>query len=96
MAAIPDTTELTRSKTQQSQLGRERTRRRGHACKSSPCTTWPTEASVGQETARKQFSRTFADVLAGRFGGSWSVEWQGANRSAASTNRDRRAFSGEK
>jgi hypothetical protein len=27
------------------------------------------------ELARTQFSRTFADVLSGRFGGRWSVEW---------------------
>ena len=27
------------------------------------------------EVARSQFSRTFADVLSGRFGGHWSVEW---------------------
>jgi hypothetical protein len=25
--------------------------------------------------ARAQFARTFADVLSGRFGGRWSVEW---------------------
>jgi hypothetical protein len=27
------------------------------------------------ELARSRFSRTFADVLSGRFGGHWSVEW---------------------
>jgi len=26
--------------------------------------------------ARSQFSRTFADVLSGRFGGRWSIEWK--------------------
>lgn len=31
------------------------------------------------ETARSQFSRTFADVLSGRFGGRWSVEWRKQN-----------------
>lgn len=30
------------------------------------------------EVARSQFSRTFADVLSGRFGGRWSVEWKRA------------------
>jgi len=30
--------------------------------------------------ARAQFARTFADVLSGRFGGRWSVEWQGTGR----------------
>lgn len=34
--------------------------------------------------ARAQFSRVFADVLSGRFGGNWSVEW-GGRRDAAST-----------
>jgi hypothetical protein len=28
------------------------------------------------ELARMRFSRTFADVLSGRFGGRWSVEWK--------------------
>jgi hypothetical protein len=34
--------------------------------------------TAGRSTtvARSQFSRTFADVLSGRFGGNWSVEWK--------------------
>lgn len=97
MAANPDTTELTRGKTKQAQPGQGRTHRRGHTCKSSPCTTWLAECDAGSvAAARSQFARTFADVLAGRFGGSWSVEWQGANGPAPSANRDRRAFSDKK
>ena len=34
----------------------------------------------GGQEARERFARTFADVLSGRFGGSWAVEWEGANR----------------
>jgi hypothetical protein len=26
--------------------------------------------------ARSRFDRTFADVLTGRFGGSWTVQWE--------------------
>lgn len=33
------------------------------------------------DVARSQFSRTFADVLSGRFGGRWSVEWKRAGGS---------------
>ena len=33
-------------------------------------------AERSAEVARSQFSRTFADVLSGRFGGRWSVEWE--------------------
>ena len=46
------------------------------------------EAAAAKETsragrvARSQFARTFADVLAGRFGGRWSVEWQSADHSS--------------
>ena len=29
------------------------------------------------QLAREQFARTFADVLSGRFGGRWVVEWLG-------------------
>jgi len=75
-----------------------RTSRRGHVCEGSPCNTcgWLTEPSLGRETARRQFSRTFADILASRYGGSWSVEWQSANRSTPSANRNRRTLSGKK
>ena len=48
-----------------------------------------------KELARSQFSRTFADVLSGRFGGRWSVEWQRADRSALSPDGNGRAFAGE-
>ena len=30
--------------------------------------------------ARERFARTFADVLSGRFGGRWTVEWEGTDR----------------
>lgn len=86
-----------RGQMKRSELGRVKTQRRGHACKVSPCSGWAADSDTGPSaTARDQFARTFADILAGRFGGSWSVEWQGANRSALSTNRDRRAFTSKK
>jgi hypothetical protein len=47
------------------------------------------------QLARSQFSRTFADVLSGRLGGRWSVEWKRADRSASSPDGNGRAFSGE-
>lgn len=37
--------------------------------------------------ARAQFSRTFADVLSGRFGGRWSVEWERGSTTAASRQK---------
>jgi hypothetical protein len=49
----------------------------------------------GTKEAREQFARTFADVLSGRFGGRWSVEWEGADRAALSTDRDGRSLTGE-
>lgn len=33
-------------------------------------------AKRSAEVARSRFSRTFADVLSGRYGGNWSVEWR--------------------
>lgn len=53
-------------------------------------------ATRAGKVARDQFARTFADVLSNRFGGRWSVEWKGADRSFSPANRDRRAFSGKK
>jgi hypothetical protein len=47
------------------------------------------------ELARASFSRTFADVLSGRFGGRWSVEWKRADRSTPSPDGNGRAFAGE-
>jgi hypothetical protein len=47
------------------------------------------------ELARAQFSRTFADVLSGRFGGRWSVEWKRADRPASSPDGNGRTFPGE-
>lgn len=86
-----------RGQKKRSEPGRVKTQRRGHACAVSPCAGWAVALDTDPSaTARDQFARTFADVLAGRFGGSWSVEWQRANRSALSTNRDRRAFTGKK
>jgi hypothetical protein len=43
--------------------------------------------------AREQFALTFADVLSGRFGGHWTVEWEAADRPASAPNGDRGAFS---
>ncbi len=43
------------------------------------------------KVARGQFSRTFADVLSGRFGGRWTVDWEGA-RSPLASDRDERSF----
>jgi hypothetical protein len=47
------------------------------------------------ELARARFSRTFADVLSGRFGGRWSVDWKRADRAATSPDGNRRTFAGE-
>lgn len=47
------------------------------------------------KVARGQFSRTFAAVLSGRFGGRWDVEWEGADRPALPADRDGRPFTGE-
>jgi hypothetical protein len=49
----------------------------------------------GTEEARERFARTFADVLSGRFGGRWSVEWESADRPSLSTDWDGRPFAGE-
>lgn len=51
------------------------------------------EGSV--EVARSRFSRTFADVLSGRFGGRWSVEWKRSDRPALSPDGDGRTLAGE-
>lgn len=48
-----------------------------------------------QRLARDRFSRTFAVVLAERYGGSWAVKWKGADRAALPSARDGRAFPGE-
>lgn len=45
--------------------------------------------------ARDQFSRTFADVLSGRYGGRWVVQWERPDRAPLSPDRDRRSVSGE-
>jgi hypothetical protein len=94
-SAAASCSDKARGPMERSELGRVKTQRRGHACKVSPCAGWGVDADPSA-TARDQFARTFADVLGGRFGGSWSVEWQRANRSASSTNRDRRTFTGKK
>jgi hypothetical protein len=52
-------------------------------------------AERSAEVARLQFSRTFADVLSGRFGGRWSVEWERTN-SIPPSSENRRPFTGEK
>lgn len=51
--------------------------------------------SAGDTEARERFARTFADVLSGRFGGRWAVEWEGADRSPLTSDRDGRLFTGE-
>lgn len=45
--------------------------------------------------AREQFARTFADVLSGRFGGRWSVEWEGADRAPLAADRNGRTLPDE-
>lgn len=47
-------------------------------------------ATQNGHPARAQFARTFADVLSGRFGGRWSVEWHGADRQLAEPKPRRR------
>ncbi len=49
----------------------------------------------GGEEARERFARTFADVLSGRFGGSWAVEWEGSDRAPLPSDRDGRSLAGE-
>ena len=49
----------------------------------------------GTGEARERFARTFADVLSGRFGGRWSVEWEGADRAALPTDRNGRSVTGK-
>ena len=55
-------------------------RRRGLALRQLPPSARTVAAGKADErsaeVARSQFSRTFADVLSGRFGGRWSVEWE--------------------
>lgn len=50
----------------------------------------------GDKEARERFARTFADVLSGRFGGRWSVEWKGTDRATLPPDRNRRSLPGEK
>lgn len=45
--------------------------------------------------ARDRFSRTFAAVLAERYGGSWTVKWKGADSAPLPPSRNGRPFSGE-
>jgi hypothetical protein len=48
-----------------------------------------------QRLARDRFSRTFAAVLAERYGGSWTVKWKGSDGAPLPASRDRRPFAGE-
>ncbi len=48
-----------------------------------------------EQFAREQFARTFADVLSGRFGGRWAVEWQAADRPAPPPDGNRRPRAGK-
>ena len=41
----------------------------------------------GTAEARERFARTFADVMSGRFGGRWTVEWEGPDASPLGSNR---------
>ena len=74
-------------------------RRRGLALRRLPpsARTAVTDKATERSTAiaRSQFSRTFADVLAGRFGGRWSVGW-GRTDSIRSSSENRRPFTAEK
>lgn len=40
------------------------------------------------EEARERFARTFADVMSGRFGGRWTVEWEGGDRFPLARDRE--------
>lgn len=40
----------------------------------------PVRPAGGTAEARERFARTFADVMSGRFGGRWTVEWDGEDR----------------
>ncbi len=53
------------------------------------------QPAEGTAEARERFTRTFADVMSGRFGGRWSVEWEGADRSPLPADRDGRPFTGK-
>lgn len=47
----------------------------------------PMRPGSGTAEARERFARTFADVLSGRFGGRWAVEWEGADHSPSGSDR---------
>jgi hypothetical protein len=49
----------------------------------------------GTAEARERFARTFADVLSRRFGGRWTVEWEGAARAELSSGRGRKPLARE-
>lgn len=53
-------------------------------------------AAEPSQVARERFSRAFADVLSAHFGGRWSVEWKGSDRSATPSNRNGRSLAGQK
>lgn len=52
-------------------------------------------AERADQVARSRFALTFADVLSGRFGGRWSVEWKRSDLPSTPPDGDGRAFSGE-
>jgi len=56
----------------------------------------PARPAAGTAEARERFARTFADVMSGRFGGRWAVEWEGADSPSLPSDRDGRSFSGKK
>jgi hypothetical protein len=45
-------------------------------------------SASGSAEARERFARTFADVLSGRFGGRWAVEWERVDRSPRASSQD--------
>lgn len=83
-------------------LLRSRRRQRENGSKTSGARTAresahrPAASSHVHQLARDQFARAFADVLAGRYGGRWSVDWEGSDDAALATDRDRGALASEK
>lgn len=52
----------------------------------------PARPAGGTAAAREQFARTFADVMSGRFGGRWTVEWDDADRFLPTASRNDPVF----
>lgn len=56
----------------------------------------PVRPAGGTEEARERFARTFADVMSGRFGGRWTVEWEGSDPSPLGSNRGATSYPDKK